>query len=140
MFYSYLCFSHRSETKRAQLEKDDAMYFYQVLQWLSLSLHSNRVLDLNFSVGLGLYMGSLLFSTHVGFHQVLQLPPQPYNMQVRLTGSTKLPAGVKVSVYGCLPLCVDELAPSVLCVPIRSFSVSWDYLQSPCNTKKDMWL
>lgn len=58
----------------------------------------------------------------VGSLWVLQLPPTHKNMQVRLTGNSKLPVGVNVNVYG---------------VSCLSLNVSWDRVHQPCDPALD---
>ena len=71
----------------------------------------------------------------VGFLRVLRFPPQSKDMQVRLTGDSKLTVGVNVSVNGCLCLCVSPVMTWRLVqgVPRLSPVVSWDRLQLACD-------
>lgn len=60
---------------------------------------------------------------------------QSKDMQVRLTGNSKLPIGLNVSVIDCLSMYVGPLMNWRLVqgVPHCSPIVSWDQLQSPHN-------
>lgn len=64
----------------------------------------------------------------MGFLWVIQFPP---TVQIRLTGYSKFPIGVKVCVNGCSSLywCCKRLAILPDDIPRLLPEVTWDWLQ-----------